>query len=951
MSLNLAKCEGCKIDGKYNPMETVGSEDAPILVVTNVPSQAAEKDGRLIGYKTLQRFQDSMGKKGFTQDDFQFIPMCHCAYEENEYNNKDKREIHKHCRIHFVDHIKKTKPTVIMPLGAAPASHTFGKGTKITKVKGLPHKAPQFNDAAIFPLLDPVLVVRYPQDLPIFEADVASFARFVDADFDYDASAHDERGDWTIVDDLQFLIDMKAEVIAFDTENTSLRWYQQGCDVRSYKPALHENKPEFIPRAQILTMQFCVEPGKAFMLVWDHPEKPIPEWKKPKLRNQLRQLLCNPDTLVVGQNLKYDCVYLWMLEGIRFKIGGDSMMLTTLVDENSMEKNLDYLTKIHSEDMAGYADHFNVVVNKSRMWEQPLSALRPYGCGDADATMRVYLELEEKVADDEGLLSHYLHVSLPGLNALAGLETGGMLIDPEQAEALEVFLTDDVRKQYVSLIGQVHREIKRKHVDDKRFKGKAEDALKFSRTELLRDILFDHPKGLRLTPKVFTKSTKKLREDLQIPSTSAKDHLPFFFDREPFTFELAQYVKDERLLSANIVGFKKKYVVGGMVRPVYWLTTAVTGRTASSDPNGQNYPKRSKRAKEYRKIFTAPEGYYIVELDLSQAELRIAASMSGDPTMIRIYKEGGDIHRATALIVKGMTEDQFSLLPLDEQKEARQKAKAVNFGFLYGMGWRKFITYAKTDYNVVFTEQEAQRIRKGFFQKYHRLDSWHKEVRRFANKHKHVRSYTGRIRHLPMIDSEEEWVQQEAERQAINSPVQETGSSIGVMTLGRMAEELDPEYIQPVGFIHDAIVLYIRKEYLEWGVKTVKRYMETNPLNEWFGNEIKVPIIADAGFGMNLGSIHELPNLRLDRPYDFSGLVGKDGKPLIVVPSQVVPPNEGRLTRSPYTLPSDLEPESGPPARRKITRGPQGGTRVPPPRIADSGVRSRRGPQRFPRAA
>ena len=151
---------------------------------------------------------------------------------------------------------------------------------------------------------------------------------------------------------------------------------------------------------------------------------------------------------------------------------------------------------------------------------------------------------------------------------------------------------------------------------------------------------------------------------------------------------------------------------------------------------------------------------------------------------------------ATALIVMGVTMETFKKLSKQEQKDARTKAKAVNFGFLYGMSWRKFIAYAKTQYGVEFTEREAQRIRVAFFEKYPMLQKWHAAMRAFAKEHMQVRSYSGRIRHLPQIASADEGIRAEAERQAINSPVQEFGSSLGVMALGRMEAELDPQSLQ-----------------------------------------------------------------------------------------------------------------------------------------------------------
>lgn len=907
--INTAKCRGCPLEGQHRPINPVGPEDARFVVVTDVPSQAAAKEKRILPPGSSKVFAREMEEMGFTKDDFRFIPSVFCAYDQDATPGKMKTAIAKHCRAHLVDQIKHVKPECILPLGAAAATQAIGRATKITKVRGLPQHSEEFH-IPIFPLLSPVQVVMYPQNAPIFRADVQSFGRFYDHGYDA-ASASTEHGEYVFVDDLQFLIDADPEIIAFDMENTSLRWYQQGVDVRTFTEARRKD-PTFVPRAQILTMQFTIEQGKSYVLVWDHPENPIDEAKKPKIRNQLRKLLCKPERIVIGQNLKYDAGYLRACEGIQFRIGGDTLMLATLVDENAMERNLDVLTKIYAPEMAGYADLFNATYDKSRMWEIPLDEIRGYGGGDTDAAFRVYFPLEEMVMDDERLWNHYIRVSLPGLNAFVGLEARGLFIDTGGAMSeFREMLTAHVEQERQSLMRQIPREIKREHMALKQFQKNPEEALKLSRPALLRDILFNHPAGFRLKPKVFTKGTEKLADELKEPSTSSKDHLPFFYDTCPFTFELAEYIKHERLLSTNVIGFANKYVVDDKVRPTYGLTKAVTGRSNSDDPNGQNYPTRGAMAKTYGKQFVAPPGHYLIAPDLSQAELRIAASMANEPTMIDIYRSGGDIHRATAAVVMGVTDEAFAALDAKIQKEARQKAKAVNFGFLYGMWWKKFIVYAKTQYGVDFTPKEAETIRKNFFKKYKRLEPWHNKVKDFVAEHGFMRSYTGRVRHLPTVRSSEDYLVQEAMRQGINSPVQETGSSIGVMTMGRMNEEIDAQYLPVVGFIHDSILAYVRKEYLDWGLKTLIGYMQSNPFQEWFGTEIKVPMVADASFGLNFGEKIECPNFKLDEPYNFNGLVDKEGNPLLPEPApiQLIPPNNGRLQRSVYTLDTDLEDE------------------------------------------
>lgn len=218
-----------------------------------------------------------------------------------------------------------------------------------------------------------------------------------------------------------------------------------------------------------------------------------------------------------------------------------------------------------------------------------------------------------------------------------------------------------------------------------------------------------------------------------------------------------------------------------------------------------------------------------------------------------------------------------------------------NFGFLYGMGWRNFIIYAKTQYGVEFTDIEAKRVRNGFFSEYSSLAGWHEAMINYAKQHGHVRSYSGRIRHLPMINSDDDGVAHEAGRQAINSPVQNFGSDLGIMAMSAIAKDIDEEYIAIVGFVHDAIYAYVPEEYVEWGAKTIKRYMENIPLEDWFGRKMKLPIVADVGFGWNAGETYEMEGLELEEDYDFEELAWneEEDKYDFELPEQEIPPNAG----------------------------------------------------------
>ena len=159
--------------------------------------------------------------------------------------------------------------------------------------------------------------------------------------------------------------------------------------------------------------------------------------------------------------------------------------------------------------------------------------------------------------------------------------------------------------------------------------------------------------------------------------------------------------------------------------------------------------------------------------------------MSGDSNMLQVYAEGGDIHRTTAAGTMGISVEEFLKLPKEVQNTKRFQAKAVNFGFLYGMWWVKFRAYAKTDYGIDFTEDEAKTIRENFFKTYPMLEQWHRDVQDYVSDKGYIRTYDGRIRHLPNVFSPDEGTAKQAMRQAINSPVQAIGSDLGIMTLGR----------------------------------------------------------------------------------------------------------------------------------------------------------------------
>jgi len=275
----------------------------------------------------------------------------------------------------------------------------------------------------------------------------------------------------------------------------------------------------------------------------------------------------------------------------------------------------------------------------------------------------------------------------------------------------------------------------------------------------------------------------------------------------------------------------------GRIHPSFGLTNVITGRTSCSDPNLQQVP----RLPALRNLFTAVTGRMLIEADYSQIELRVAADYSNDPNMLRVYREGGDIHTETACTLSGTNEPT---------KEQRSRAKPVNFGFLYGMSARKFIIYAFDSYGVSYTMDEAQRYRDLYFIKYPGLLEWHKEMESVCEALGGVENRFGRFRALPNIYSQDDYERGNAIRRAINTPVQSTASDLLLCSAVEIRRTLaKPFDLKIVGTIHDSILMDVPAEEVEAIIPEVKRIMAKPAIADDFGVSFKIPLEADVSVG------------------------------------------------------------------------------------------------------
>lgn len=277
----------------------------------------------------------------------------------------------------------------------------------------------------------------------------------------------------------------------------------------------------------------------------------------------------------------------------------------------------------------------------------------------------------------------------------------------------------------------------------------------------------------------------------------------------------------------------------GRIHPSFNITNVRTGRTSCSNPNLQQVPRNP----ELRTLFTAPKGRKFIEADYSQVELRIAAMYAKEPTMTHIYKIGGDIHLETAASVMGKPKTKVT-------KEDRSKAKAVNFGFLYGMQAKKFASYSFDSYGVSVNDAEAEKYRQLFFNKYSRLLVWHKEMEQLCDYMGGVENMFGRFMALPDIYDQNRWVRGSAIRKAINSPVQSTASDLLLLAAVEVDKELSNELdLSVVGTVHDSILIEVAEEYIDDACEEIKRIMVNPKSLELFDVEFTIPMEVDVGVG------------------------------------------------------------------------------------------------------
>ena len=808
----------------------------PIVVLCAPPTVGAYNKGLPLHIKHHKWLGKLCSKYGFAVGDIKLIG-CSTPLPKEILKSSSKKWKHvEQYKDIVLDKIVDLKPQVVVTFGELATRVMTGRPTSITKARGVPKKE---NDIWIFPMLAPGYIKKVPENQSIFEADLQFLKSFMNNYYRYE----DPNVNYAWIEnclDWVFTEDLSEKIISIDTETQGgTRWWDE--DVK------------------LLSVQLCGAPGISSVLpVCD-------DWcgknnnnigKYIKNRRFLKGILEDPKIKKIGFNIKFEHLMLKHKLGIEVKGWlHDAQLMLFNVNENLMDKSLETGVRIYVPELSGYESSISDY-DKADMASIPRDKFIQYAAGDADATFRLAQRLKLILDKDKRQRNLYRKVQLPAILEFAEtVEPHGIKVDTVKLKQFGKDLDKYLKATYKKLIKYTPAIVKENHLANKK-------ELKFSRADFVRDILFTE-NGFNLTPVAFTETTEDLDEEDKVVSTSSKKHLPYFTGEEQiieYDYTVGDYVTDlinyqkTQKLQTTYSGSKKENTglwqyldKNNRVHPSYMLHRTNTARSASSDPNGQNWPVRGMWAKKFEENFITNDGFVPVSCDLSQIELRLAAWMAQEPTMLQIYQDGGDIHCKTASSVMGVGLEEFMVWKesnRDKFELNRYNAKATNFGFIYGLGAKGFRVYAKTDYGIEYSEQECWDIRNNYFHTYYGLPIWHNTMKGFAQKHGYVRSLLGRVRHLPGIYSEDFGIRAMCERQAINAPIQGMASELGTIALTRFCQQAPKETIRVNAFIHDDIRAEVRSDVAEEAASALRWCVE-NPPWHWFNLKCPVPIIGD----------------------------------------------------------------------------------------------------------
>jgi len=426
-----------------------------------------------------------------------------------------------------------------------------------------------------------------------------------------------------------------------------------------------------------------------------------------------------------------------------------------------------------------------------------------------------FVELENQLSTLGRVKDVYEKIERPLIPVIEKIEARGILVDPAVLKALA--------KEYRAELEKI----------EKRIYKSAGREFNVSSPKQLGEVLFDE---LKIIPEKMKKTAGGQR-------STRESELEKMLDTHPIISDILEYRELKKLLSTYIDNLPLMLGEDNRLHAEFLQTGTTTGRMASQNPNLQNIPMRSERGRAIRHAFVAPNGFSLVALDYSQIELRLAAILSGDEKLCEIFKKGRDVHQEVAAQVFHVASDKIDA-------EMRRRAKIINFGILYGMGVNALRQQLGS------TTAEAHQYLEDYFSTFKTLSEYLESTKGFARKNGYTETLFGRRRQFPEMKSSLPYVRAQAERMAINAPIQGTQADIIKLAMVRVDEMIEKEKAGGDAYlllqVHDELVYEIRAERVNVLGAKIKEIMESVLSNE---ETRGVPIIATMKSGPDWGSM------------------------------------------------------------------------------------------------
>ena len=557
--------------------------------------------------------------------------------------------------------------------------------------------------------------------------------------------------------------------------------------------------------AELVGLSFSVEEGKAFYVAIPTERK-----KAERIVNIFKPLYENTKILKIGQNIKYDMEVL-MNYGVRLAAPMFDTMLAHYVLQPEQKHNMDIL----AETLLNYQTiHIDELIGPKGKSQKNMRDISPadicdYAAEDADITLRLYNVLKPRLkeADVEDL---FYNIEMPLVPVLAEMEMNGVLLDTNAlAETSKVF-TDrmtQIEKNIYELAGHQFNIASPKQVGE---------------------VLFGEMK--------IVDKPKKTKTGQYVTSEEVLQQLR---SKAPIVDHILEHRGLKKLLGTYVDALPKLINPHtGHIHTSFNQAVTATGRLSSSDPNLQNIPVRGEDGKEIRKCFIPEPGCLFFSADYSQIELRVMAHLSGDKNMIEAFREGYDIHAATAARI--YKEDIN-----DVTRDQRTKAKRANFGIIYG------ITVFGLAERLEISRDEAKQLIDGYFETFPQVHDYMEKAKQLAREHGYAETFFHRRRYLPDITSHNATVRNFAERNAINAPIQGSAADIIKIAMIRIYERFRREGIKSkmILQVHDELNFSVLPEEKEQVEKIVLEEMQN-------AYPLHVPLVADSGWGNNWLEAH-----------------------------------------------------------------------------------------------